>query len=430
MDQENNTNTTLTTPETPHSEPRRFMASFIVPIVIISLIFGAAGGVFGLALDIKNPAIQKILAAGTIVNQQVSLTESSNIISVVKKASPAVVSIVISQDVSQIPGYGNSPFSNDPFFNFFYNNGGGSQSPQAPPGSGTPDVQQIGAGSGFFISSDGLIVTNKHVVDTTGASYTVITNDGKSYPATVQSLDPVNDLAIVKIDIKNAPYLQLSNSSSLQVGQQVIAIGNSLGQYQNTVTSGIISGIGRKIVAGDEQGSSESLTNVIQTDAAINPGNSGGPLLDVTGNVIGINTAIDQQGQLVGFAIPANEISSDVTSFQQNGKIVKPYLGVRYIVITPDIAQQQNLPESYGALVVSGDTPDDVAVIPGSPADKAGLVENDIILEVNGTKVDENNSLSDLLDNFNPGDTVSLQVYEKGQTKTVQVQLAQAPNNG
>ncbi len=236
-----------------------------------------------------------------IVNRQISGAESSDIINVVKKASPAVVSIVISQDI------GNS------FFNFFYNNG--SNQSNTP---NTPNIQEVGAGSGFFVSADGLIVTNKHVVDTADGSYTVITNDGKSYPATVLTKDPVNDLAIIKIDIKDAPYLQISNSSSLQVGQQVIAIGNSLGQYQNTVTSGIISGIGRKIVAGDQQGS-ESLSNVIQTDAAINPGNSGGPLLDVSGDVIGINTAVDQQGQSVGFAIPANEINKDISSFQQNG---------------------------------------------------------------------------------------------------------------
>ncbi len=399
----------------------KFSSSFLAIVVIISLICGALGGVFGLVLAIKNPQIQKLLVTGAGINQQISVSENSAIIDVVKKASPAVVSVVISQDVNKIPGYGN-PFGNDPFFNFFYNNGSNQS-------SNTPNIQEVGAGSGFFISADGIIVTNKHVVDTSGGSYTVITTDGKSYPATVLTKDPVNDLAIIKIDIKDAPFLQLSNSSSLQVGQQVIAIGNSLGQYQNTVTSGIISGIGRKIVAGDQQGS-ESLSNVIQTDAAINPGNSGGPLLDNSGTVVGINTAVDQEGQLVGFAIPSNEISKAVTSFQQNGKIVRPYLGVRYILITPDIAEEQKLPEDHGALIVSSLNSTDVSVIPGSPADKAGLVPNDIILKVNNTEVDESHSLSDLLNQFNPGETISLEIYHKGQTKTVQVQLAQSPNNG
>lgn len=371
--------------------------SFLAAIILVSVIFGAFGGFFSLHWAAKSPEVQKLLGIAP-VNQQISLSENSDIINVVKKASPAVVSIVISQDVS------NS------FFSFF------------------PNVQQIGAGSGFFISADGLIVTNKHVVDSQGGSFTVITNDGKSYSAKVLTEDPVNDLAIVKIDIKNAPFLQVANSSGLQVGQLVIAIGNSLGQYQNTVTSGIISGIGRKIVAGDEQGS-ESLNNVIQTDAAINPGNSGGPLLNADGQVIGINTAIDQQGQLVGFAIPSNEINKDVGSFQKNGKIIRPYLGVRYIIITSDIAQQQNLPQTYGALIVSGQSPSDISVIPGSPADKAGLMQNDIILQVNGTKVDENNTLSDLLNNFNPGDNVSLQIYHKGQIKTIQATLTQLPSS-
>jgi serine protease Do len=404
----------------PTSTARRFNTSFLILVIIISLLFGAFGGMFGALYAFKNPQFAKLIGSSVpSISQQISVSEDSATIDVVKKASPAVVSIVISQDVSKIPGYG---INNDPFFNFFYNNG------QSQSNSTTPNIQQVGAGSGFFISADGLIVTNKHVVDNAQASYTVLTTDGKKYTATVLSRDPVNDLAIVKIDIRNAPFLQLADSSKIQVGERVIAIGNSLGQYQNTVTSGIVSGIGRKVVAGDATGS-EQLSNVIQTDAAINPGNSGGPLLNITGQVIGINTAIDQQGQLVGFAIPSNEIQKAVASFQKNGKIIRPFLGVRYVIITQDIADQQKLPKNYGALIVSNQAGSGGAVVPGSPAEKAGLQAGDIILQVNGKNVDENNTLSDLLNSYNPGDTVTLQVYHTGQTKDVKVVLSQAPGS-
>lgn len=391
---------------------------FLVVAIIISLVFGAIGGAAGALFLLKQPFGQKLLGnRGQISSQKITVNEDSAVIDVVKQAGPAVVSIIISQDLSKIPGYGMNPFSQDPFFNYF---GGQSQQPTSP------NIQEIGAGSGFLVSADGLIVTNKHVVSDAAASYTVITSDGKKYDAQVLAQDPVNDLAIVKIKIQNAPFLKLADSTALQVGQRVIAIGNSLGQYQNTVTSGIISGIGRSITAGSDNGGSEDLSGVIQTDAAINPGNSGGPLLNIAGQVVGINTAIDQQGQLVGFAIPANEVAKALNSFQKNGKITRPFLGVRYIIITSDIAKQNNLPKDYGALIVRGQTVTDFAVQPGSPADKAGLVENDIILQVNGTKVDENNTLSSLLQNFNVGDSVDLQVYHKGNTEDVKVTLGES----
>ena len=390
--------------------------------IVLSVIFGIFGGAVGALFVVRNPNVLKILvSAPTVQNQKISVAEDSAIIDIYKQQGPAVVSIIISQNVSKIPGYGASPLGNDPFFNFFFNNGSGNA--QQTPNNG--GLQEIGAGSGFFISADGLIVTNKHVVSDETASYTVLTQDGKKYDAKVLSRDPVNDLAIVKIDIQKAPFLHLADSLKLQVGQRVIAIGNSLGQYQNTVTSGIVSGIGRKIEAGDETGSSESLSNVIQTDAAINPGNSGGPLLDIMGNVVGINTAIDQQGQLVGFAIPSNEINKAVSSFRKNGKITRAYLGVRYIILTADIATQEKLPKDYGALIVRGQTRNDLAVIPGSPADKAGLIENDIIEEVNGTKVDQDHTLSDLLNQFNVSDSVTLKIYDKGNEKTIKVILGE-----
>lgn len=398
-------------------------SKILILAVLLSLVFGSLGGALGSLYVLRSPQTQKLFPAlfGGPQNQKIAYSEDSSTVDVVKQASPAVVSIIISQDLSKIPGYGMNPFGQDPFFNFFYNNG---QSQQQSPSA--PNIQEVGAGSGFFISQDGLIVTNKHVVSSSQASYTVITSDGKKFDAKVLAQDPANDLAIVKIDIKNAPFLKLADSSRLQVGQHVIAIGNSLGQYQNTVTSGIISGIGRSITAGSDVGGSENLSGVIQTDAAINPGNSGGPLLNIAGEVVGINTAIDQQGQLVGFAIPANEVSKALASYQKNGKITAAFLGVRYIILTSDIAKQQNLPRDFGALIVRGQNVTDFAVVPGSPADKAGLMENDIILEVNGAKVDQEHALPSLLSNFSPGDTVTLRVYHKGEEKDVKVTLGES----
>ncbi len=413
-------------PQNPILSPnsQTFPNKLVVVTIILSLVFGGLGGAAGTFYFLKLPLGQKYLAqlTGGALNQKITLTEDSDIINVVKQASPAVVSIVISQDLNKIPGYGLSPFDQSPFFNFFFN---GRQMPSQQQPSTSPNIQEVGAGSGFFVSADGLILTNKHVVSDDTASYTVLTSDGKKYDAKVLAKDPVNDLAIVKINIQNAPYLKLADSGRLQTGQRVIAIGNSLGQYQNTVTSGIISGIGRSITAGDSSGSNEQLSNVIQTDAAINPGNSGGPLLNASAEVVGINTAIDQQGQLVGFAIPSNEAAKVLASFEKNGKIVRPFLGVRYITITPSLAQDQKLPKDYGALIVRGDNATDFAVLPGSPADKAGLMENDIILEINNQKIDENNTLSDALQNYTPGDSVNMQVYHRGGTENLKVTLGQ-----
>lgn len=412
----------LITPEPEKTDHiHKVPSKILILAVILSLVFGMMGGVSGILYIEKNPALKKFFldpgAAST--GQKITLNEDSAIIDVVKKASPAVVSIVISKDLNKIPGYGMSPLDNDPFFNFFYGNR------QSQPQSSTPNVQQIGAGSGFFVSADGLILTNKHVVEDEQASYTVLTEDGKKYETRILSRDPVNDVAIVKVEVKNEPFLNLADSSNLQIGQRVVAIGNSLGQYQNTVTSGIISGIGRSITAGGQSGS-ESLEGVIQTDAAINPGNSGGPLLNISGQVIGINTAIDQQGQLVGFAIASNDVARALTSFQKFGKITRPFLGVRYVVINQALADDQKLSRNYGALIVRGSNSSDFAVIPGSPAAAAGLVENDIILEVNGAKIDENHTLSGRMKNFNPGDSVALKIYHNGEEKEVKVTLSEA----
>ncbi len=382
-------------------------------VVLISLVAGFLGGYAG-AQRRTQPVTDRGINASSI-----TITENSAIVDVVKKASPAVVSIVISKDLNKIPGYGRNPFGFDPFDQLFGFNRTTPQTPQEP------NVQKIGAGSGFFVTSDGLILTNKHVVADASANYTVLLSDGKSYEAKVVGIDPVNDIALVKIDIANAPTLVLASSDNLEIGQSVIAIGNSLGQYSNTVTTGVISGIGRSITAGGNDGA-EQLEGVIQTDAAINPGNSGGPLLNIAGQVIGINTAIDQEGQSVGFAIPSNDARKDLDSFTKTGKITRPFLGVRYLMITPDIAKQQKLPREYGALVSRGEQMKDVAVVPGSPADKAGVIENDIILEVNGQKLDDQHTLAGVLRKFSTGDAITLKLYRKGEEKTVSVTLEEA----
>jgi serine protease Do len=238
--------------------------------------------------------------------------------------------------------------------------------------------------------------------------------------------DTAIDLALVKIDGKNLPTLSLGDSDTLQLGQTVVAIGNALGEFSNSVTRGIVSGINRKITAGDMEGS-EVIDQAIQTDAAINPGNSGGPLLNLAGQVIGVNTAVSQEGQSVGFAIPINIAKQSIESVQKFGRIIRPYLGVRYVIINADMASQNQLPFSYGALVSRGTDPGQVAVVPGSPADKAGLVENDIILEADGVKVDADHTLVSAIIKKKVGDTINLKIYHKGDTKTVTVTLAETP---
>ncbi|MFH0829160.1 MAG: trypsin-like peptidase domain-containing protein [Candidatus Kerfeldbacteria bacterium] len=390
-------------------------------IALISLIIGGvSGGIFGAAASkgglshlfssssTVQSSVQNVNTTGTL-----SLQEDSSTVDVVKKASPAVVSVVAKKDYSKI--FGNSS-ENQQYNNFF---GFPFIQQQVPQG-----IQEIGAGSGFIISSDGIIMTNKHVATISGADqYTVVTNDGKNYDAKLLATDPTNDIAFMKIEAKDLPTIELGNSDNVQIGDTVIAIGNALGEYRNTVTKGIISGLARTITAGDSSGNSETLRNVIQTDAAINQGNSGGPLLNIAGQAIGINTAIDSQGQLVGFALPINIAKSDLESVKKSGKIERPYLGVRYSIITPQLKEANKLSTDYGALIVRGNTADELAVVPGSPADKAGITENDIILEVDGQKINEDNDLAQILSQKQIGQKVTLKVLSKSKEKTVEVIL-------
>ncbi|MGC9968197.1 MAG: trypsin-like peptidase domain-containing protein [Minisyncoccia bacterium] len=347
------------------------------------------------------------------------------VVSAVKKAAPAVVSILISKNVPIVEQCPYNPFSNVPpeFQQFFGND---AQGFTQPCDTGKTKLQEVGGGSGFIISSDGLILTNKHVVSDTGASYTVITNDGKKYDATVLARDPNQDLAVVKINATGLSMVALGDSDSLALGQTAITIGNALGEFSNTVSVGVISGLARTVTAsGPISGGQETIQGVIQTDAAINPGNSGGPLLNLRGEVVGINTAVASDAQNIGFALPINRAKHDIASVRSTGEIQTPYLGVRYLTITPDIAKQQNLPVSSGVLVRGNDQ--GPAISPNSPAAAAGLQTEDIIISVNGQALDSNHDLATIISGYNIGDTVTLVVNRGGKQITLKAILAKRP---
>ena len=359
--------------------------------------------------------------------------ESQLTVDVVKHVSPAVVSIIVSKDVSKMY---NQTGSLSPFEEFFKEFGGlppetVPQQPAAPAPKSRPNknMQVVGGGSGFIVRADGLIVTNKHVVDDDAAEYAVVLNNGKQYSAKVLAKDAYLDVAVIKIEATGLPTVSFGNSDNLAIGQTVVAIGNALGEYKNSVTRGIVSGIKRRVVAGTNGGGSEVIEEAIQTDAAINPGNSGGPLLNLSGEVVGINTAVNQQGQAVGFALPINSVKNIIVSVEKTGRIVRPWLGVRYVLVNKEIAEANKISVDYGALLIKGTKSAELAVMPGSPADKAGLAENDIILEVNGKKVTEENTLSTLVGKFKVGDEINLKVLHKGETKDVKLKLEELPTS-
>ena len=414
---------------------RSIISAFLISLVSLIIILGVGLGVvwyyranvFDYFAKEYLQEIQNPNGSNTerIIEKQSIFTQESFVIDAVKKTNPAVVSIIISKNVPKYevytdPNQKQNPFG-DMFPNFFFN------IPQYRQ-NGT-EKKEVGGGSGFFVSSDGLIVTNKHVVDQKDVEYTVFTNDGKKHTATVVARDPVLDIALIKVVGTNFPYLSLGNSDSLQVGQSVIAIGNALGEYRNTVSVGVVSGLARSVTAGDASGNTETLDHVIQTDAAINPGNSGGPLLDLSGNVIGVNVAIAQGSQNVGFSLPINSVKGAILSVKATGKIVRPYLGIRYVPINTEMKEKNNLTVDYGVLVKAGANPNELAVIPGSPADKAGIVENDIILEIGGVKLDDKNTLASIIRQKSIGAVITLKILHKGAEKTVQVILEAAKDN-
>lgn len=381
----------------------------ILVIAIVSSLFGALAGFLSTQIFISSQGFLKNVNS-LISSKKVELETSTDVVvKVAEKASPAVVSIIVTKDLPKIQ---QVPDIFRQFFGDTFNNQ-----------SGETEKREVGGGSGFIISSDGLVVTNKHVVLDEAAEYTVLLNDNNKLPAKVLARDPLNDLAILKIEAKDLPVLEFGQSENLKVGQKVIAIGNALGEFRNTVSTGVVSGLARSITASSGIFQSERLIGLIQTDASINSGNSGGPLLDTAGRVIGINVAIAQNAQNIGFAIPIDQVKETIESVKKNGRLIRAWFGVRYIIITPDLAKNNNLKYDYGIMVVKGENPTDLAVVPGSPADKAGLEENDIILEIDGKKLSEDYPLSNVIASHKPGDVLSLKIIHDGREKSTSVVL-------
>lgn len=381
-------------------------------LILIGFLSGIVGGVGGMAVLATSSTLQKSLGINSSNGgitfpdsqkvEKISVQEDSSVISAVKKVSPAVVSVAFTKDVQ--------------VFN--------------PLGYQGQSVQQSGGGSGFIITSDGLVATNKHVANLEGASYSVITQDGKKYDAKVLALDPINDFAVLKIDAKNLPTVEFGSSDDLDVGQRIIAIGNALGEFENTVTVGVLSGKERTISASSSSTSqdSETLSGLLQTDAAINEGNSGGPLINLKGQVIGINTATAAKGQAegLGFAIPINSLKTGIESIEKTGKIVRPYIGIRYLAVDQKIAAMKGVSEARGILVYGDPTNNIPAVVPDSPAEKAGIKQGDIILKVNNDEIDEKNSLTRLLGKYKPGEEVNLKIVRDSNNIDVKVKLGES----
>ena len=394
------------------------LLSFIASILGTILTIGVLGPVLGWDQDgqggplifNKPRQLEKIIEKETI--ERVERADEL-VVKVVESASPAVVSIVATKDVPVIEKFFVDPFAGDPFFKQFFGDGGsGFQVPQFRQ-KGT-EKREVSSGTGFIVSKDGLTITNKHVVSDTDAEFTALLNDGSKRNVKVLARDPLHDLAILKIDGEGYSPLHLGDSTGVKIGQTVVAIGNALGEFRNTVSVGVVSGLQRTVIASSGNAEPETLRELIQTDAAINPGNSGGPLINIRGEVIGVNTAVASGAENIGFSIPINKAKTALQSVQKSGKIIYPFLGVRYTVITRERAEKEKLPKDYGVLVSDGPN-GEAAIVAGSPADKAGIKKGDIILEIQGERIDQTHSLSSILQKYHVGDEIALKIFRDGK---------------
>lgn len=398
----------------------------ILIVVLVSLVSGSIGGV-GTFFAVKSLAADSIMVDSN--EQRIPkevYVEDSPIIEAIDKANPAVVSIIASKELQSYVG--GSPFG---LFGFPF----GDMQYQEP--ETVTEKREIGGGTGFIVREDGLAVTNRHVVEDDEAEYSVFLPDGKKLFAEVLAKDTVNDIAVVQLyedeELKekasDLPVVQLGDSDKIRVGSRVVAIGNALSEFDNTTTAGIVSGKGRQIVASSANGRNASkLSGLIQTDASINPGNSGGPLINVFGEVIGINTAVAEANG-IGFAIPINDVRQVIESVEEFGRIVRPYLGVRYIEITPELATEFDLPVETGAYLQDDLANKSLAVLKESPADKAGLKSGDIIVSIDGNEIKEGVSLQSLIAGKSVGDRIEVGFYRDGELNLTNVELEEMPTS-
>lgn len=349
------------------------------------------------------------------------------IIKAVKTALPAVVSVVISKSPSKI--FRRRLQSGSPFD--FWGDVFGLPVPNEEIPENIPRMPdgkiKIGGGSGFIVDSSGIILTNRHVIIDKDASYTVITGEGKEYPAQILARDPLNDVAILKINGKppagGFPTVKLGDSLKLELAQTAIAIGNALGEFQNTISTGIVSGLSRYITAQAEPyGAQSQLRGLIQTDAAINPGNSGGPLINLAGEAVGINCAVVFGAQNIGFAIPINAAKKDLDDLKKYGKIRRPFLGIRYVMLNKFLAKRHDLPVFEGAWVVK-ESLNSPAVVKGSAADRAKIKENDIIVACGGEKITEKNTVIDVIQKRKIGDILEFKILREQKELNIKFKL-------
>jgi serine protease Do len=391
---------------------RRGRAGAVIALFLLAILLSGFGGAW---LEVRHNQ-NNFIGGGSLSGQKKVVTSQSQLISqIARNVGPSVASVNV--NISSTSG-------NQGGFGLF--------------GFSQPENEQA-AGTGIIISAAGLVITNRHVVPDGTTSVSVTLSDGTelknvSVIGRTSSSDSL-DIAFLKINDAKGHKLvpaAIGDSSTVQVGDDVVAIGNALGQFQNTVTSGIISGYGRSVQAGSASGSgssTENLDDLFQTDAAINEGNSGGPLVNLNGQVIGINTATAGNAQNIGFAIPVNDIRGLIDQVVKTGKFARPYLGVRYIPLTADVANEFNLTVNNGAFIAPSSDPTSPSVISDSPADHAGLQVNDIITQMNGSSIDQTHDLTSLLDQHQPGDKITLTVLRNGQTLRVNVTLGSMPGS-
>ena len=389
---------------------QRPILKMVILTIFISSVFGSLAGLITFyyfqeknILPLEKEIYKTEIKEEIIKEEPLTLLiiKEQAVMDVVKKASPAVVSIVATRDLPVFI----SPFD----FGF---------------PTRREERREVGWGSGFIVSKDGLILTNRHVVEDERADYTVVLNDGREFKAEIIARDRTQDLAVLRIRAEEPlPVVKLGNSNDLLLGQTVIAIGNVLGEFQNSVSKGVVSGLGRTVTAHGG-GLVMRMENIIQTDAAINPGNSGGPLLNLRSEVVGINTAMVFGAENIGFSIPINQAKKAIEEVKEYGRILHPFLGVRWVSINERIQRENNLPVNYGALVIRGER-GEPAIFPGSVAEKAGIQERDIILEFNQEKITADNSLGKIITKYNPGDRVSLKILRENREKNIEVILGE-----